>query len=91
MSYTNAGKLSDEDIRAVIAYIRSLPEMLESQPAISRIISTFWVSRCWAPVCCRWETRYPSLPLLHHLRVPLRRMASTSCRIRIAVRAKTPS
>ena len=25
MSYTNAGKLSDEDIRAVIAYIRSLP------------------------------------------------------------------
>jgi mono/diheme cytochrome c family protein len=25
MSYTNSGKLSDEDIRAVIAYIRSLP------------------------------------------------------------------
>jgi mono/diheme cytochrome c family protein len=25
MSYTNAGKLSDEDIHAVIAYIRSLP------------------------------------------------------------------
>ena len=25
MSYTNAGKLSDDDIRAVIAYIRSLP------------------------------------------------------------------
>jgi mono/diheme cytochrome c family protein len=25
MSYTNAGKLSDEDLRAVIAYIRSLP------------------------------------------------------------------
>jgi mono/diheme cytochrome c family protein len=25
MSYTNAGKLSDEDIRAVIGYIRSLP------------------------------------------------------------------
>jgi mono/diheme cytochrome c family protein len=25
MSYTNAGKLSDEDIRAVIAYIRSVP------------------------------------------------------------------
>jgi mono/diheme cytochrome c family protein len=25
MSYTNAGKLSDEDIRAVIAYMRSLP------------------------------------------------------------------
>ena len=25
MSYTNAGKLSDEDIRAVIAYIRNLP------------------------------------------------------------------
>jgi mono/diheme cytochrome c family protein len=25
MSYTNTGKLSDEDIRAVIAYIRSLP------------------------------------------------------------------
>jgi len=25
MSYTNAGKLSDEDIRAVIAYIRGVP------------------------------------------------------------------
>src|SRR6202046_622838 len=25
MSYTNAGKLSDEDIKAIIAYIRSLP------------------------------------------------------------------
>jgi len=25
MSYTNAGRLSDEDIRAVIAYVRSLP------------------------------------------------------------------
>jgi len=25
MSYTNAGKLSDEDIRAVIAYVRSVP------------------------------------------------------------------
>ena len=30
MSYTNAGKLSDEDIRAVIAYIRSLPAIGKS-------------------------------------------------------------
>jgi mono/diheme cytochrome c family protein len=27
MSYTNAGNLSDEDVRAVIAYVRSLPDI----------------------------------------------------------------
>ena len=32
MSYTNAGKLSDDDIRAVIAYIRSLPPAGEQTP-----------------------------------------------------------
>jgi mono/diheme cytochrome c family protein len=32
MSYTNAGKLSDEDIRAVIAYIRSVPAIEKPTP-----------------------------------------------------------
>jgi mono/diheme cytochrome c family protein len=32
MSYTNAGKLSDDDIRAVIGYIRSLPAAGEQTP-----------------------------------------------------------
>jgi mono/diheme cytochrome c family protein len=32
MSYTNAGKLSDDDIQAVIAYIRSIPAAGEPTP-----------------------------------------------------------
>src|ERR1700722_8234886 len=32
MSYTNAGKLSDEDIKAIIAYIRSLPASGQATP-----------------------------------------------------------
>jgi mono/diheme cytochrome c family protein len=32
MSYTNAGKLSDEDIQAIIAYIRSLPASGQTTP-----------------------------------------------------------
>jgi mono/diheme cytochrome c family protein len=32
MSYTNAGRLSDDDIRAVIAYMRSLPATGEQTP-----------------------------------------------------------
>jgi mono/diheme cytochrome c family protein len=32
MSYTNSGKLSDDDIRAVIAYIRSLPAAGKQTP-----------------------------------------------------------
>jgi mono/diheme cytochrome c family protein len=32
MSYTNAGRLSDDDIRAVIAYMRSLPAAGEQTP-----------------------------------------------------------
>src|SRR5262249_33161726 len=33
MSYTNSGKLSDEDIKALIAYIRSLPAGGEQTPS----------------------------------------------------------
>ncbi len=36
MSYTNAGRLSDDDIKAVIAYIRSVPAAGRADPGSAR-------------------------------------------------------
>jgi mono/diheme cytochrome c family protein len=87
MSYTNAGKLSDDDIAAVIAYIRSLSPP-ENQPAIRRTISTCWGSQCSAPACCRRASRCLPASSKHRLWVP---RFNTSCRIRIAVDATATS
>ena len=43
MSYTNAGKLSDDDTKAVIAYLRHLSPA-DSRRRTRRIISIYWVS-----------------------------------------------
>jgi hypothetical protein len=42
MSYTNAGRMSDDDTLAVIAYIRSLPGAGEPTPPTRPIISICW-------------------------------------------------
>jgi len=58
MSYTNAGKLSDDDIRAVIAYIRSLPATGEPTRNPPDHLNLLGDRECLAPACYRRADRY---------------------------------
>ena len=58
MSFTNAGRLSDDDTKAVIAYIRSLPASGAQTPdPLDRF--SLSASRCWGPECCRMRSPSP--------------------------------
>jgi hypothetical protein len=58
MSYPNASRLSDEDTKAVIAYIRSVPASGTHGPRLGRI--------AWARRRRRSETLFRDPALLRH-------------------------
>ena len=86
MSYTNSGRLSDEDTKALIAYIRSLPAA-GSKPRIHRISLPCWAWRCWAQACCRVASRSSPAASRRRRRVQPFNSANTSSRISIAASA----
>jgi mono/diheme cytochrome c family protein len=89
MSYTNAGKLSDDDIAALIAYIRTRPAA-GRQTATLRTRSTCWGSSCWVRACSREASLYSRASRRHPQRALRCNMANISCRIRIAANATVP-
>jgi cytochrome c553 len=86
MSYTNAGKLSDDDITAVIAFIRTQPAAGQQTPNPPDRLNLLG-SLCWVQACSLPANRFFPAAFRRLQRVPRFNMANISYRIRIAANA----
>jgi len=86
MSYTNAGKLSDDDILAVIAYMRSVPAAGEQTPDPPGRLSLLGLVMLGAGLLRAASRSSPAASPLRRRARPFN-SANTSCRIRIAASA----